>query len=172
MRRSFPRTLRRAASAGWAVKTGRTARRLTSAASSLFENARVGYAVDRLREPGAVLGADGGQLAAAVDLLGHVGQMEVGGERPDEADPGPRVELAQDGGGRLPIGADKVLDPLDEIRELLALLPDQGPSEQRPQLADVSLELALSSRGRCGLLSYVALLGVNDSVGHRPDFSG
>ncbi len=78
MRRSLVRIVRRLASVGWAVKTGRTARPSIASLSPAAPS-DVGDLGDRTREP-AVLGTALAQTADAVDLLGDVGQQEVGRE--------------------------------------------------------------------------------------------
>ena len=50
-------------------------------------------------EQSALGGAEGAQLAAAVYLLGDVGQVEVGGEGADELGGGLQVGVAQQFGG-------------------------------------------------------------------------
>ena len=141
--RSLVSTVRRAASVGWAVNTGRTARCAMSALSSPGADRGVRDPLDRLRQPRAALGARGLQLARAVDLLGHVGQVEVGRERPDEADRRERIDLREDGGGGVAIGAHQPPDALDEVEHLAPLLAHDGATQQHAELADVAAQRGL-----------------------------
>ena len=101
MRRSLLRTERRAASVGCAVKTGRTLRLLDGRAQVL--GVGVLEPVGGAGEEAALGGAPGAQLAAAVDLLGDVGQVEVGGEGADQLGGGLQVGAAQQLGGGLAV---------------------------------------------------------------------
>ena len=78
----------------------------------------------------AALGARGLQLARAVDLLGDVGEVEVGRERADEArSPSAASTVGeQDGGRRVAVGAHQAADALDELEHLAPLLAHDGPA--------------------------------------------
>lgn len=77
------------------------------------------------------------ELPAAVDLLGHVGQVEVGGEGAHELDGRLAVELRQQSHGGLAVGADQPAHVLDQVEQLAPLLALQGAAEQDAELADV-----------------------------------
>jgi hypothetical protein len=103
-------------------------------------DARCGDAVDRLRQPGAALGAGRGQLARAVGLLGDIGQVEVGRERPDQAGGGQRVGRGDDRRGLVAVGAHELAHALDEVEHLASLLAHERLPEQHAQLADVAAQ--------------------------------
>ncbi len=115
--------------------------------------------VGRTGEQSALGGAPGAQLAAAVDLLGDVGQVEVGGEGADQLGRGLQFRAAQQLGGGLAVLTGEAADLLDELQELGALLPDEGLAEEVTQSADVGTQLTARRRGlvvgtahRCGSL--------------------
>ncbi len=114
IRRSLLRTERRAASVGWAVKTGRTFRFLTVCGCL-----QVGVLepVRRSGEESALGGSLGAQLAAAVHLLGDVRQMEVRGEGADQLGRGLQFGAAQQLGGCIAVLAGQAAD-LDQFQEL------------------------------------------------------
>ena len=141
MRRSLLRTERRAASVGCAVKTGRTLRLRDRLAQVL--GVGVLEAVGRTGEEAALGGAAGAQLAAAVDLLGDVGQVEVGGEGADQLGRGLQFGAAQQLGGGLAVLAGEAADLLDQVQQLGALLADEGLAEEVTQSADVGAQLVL-----------------------------
>ena len=91
-------------------------------------------------EQAALGGAAGAQLTAAVDLLGDVGQVEVGGEGADQLGGGVQVGVAEQRGGGLAVAAGQGADPFDEVEELCALLADEGLAEQVAQAADVGAQ--------------------------------
>ena len=105
--------------------------------------------VDRLLQPGPVLEAGGGELAAAVDLLGDVDEVEVGRERAHEPRRVDRVEQGEDAGRGVAVGAHEGPDLLDELEELVALLADEGLAQQGPQRADVPAQAGVEA-GRDG----------------------
>src|SRR5205823_2944582 len=79
----------------------------------------------------AALGrAPGAQLAAAVDLLGDIGEVEVGGEGPDQLGGGGQVGLAQEPGGGLAVGPGQGPYALDQVQQLVAFLADEGLAEE------------------------------------------
>jgi hypothetical protein len=103
----------------------------------------------RLGQP-AVLGRPVAQAAHPVHLLGDVGEVEVGGERPDEHRRGLDRLVGQQRayrlGGRLVAGFalfGQRADPLDEVERVLALLADQRLAEQRRDPADVGAQLGV-----------------------------
>ena len=99
--------------------------------------------LDGLRQPRAALGARGLQLAGAVDLLGHVGQVEVGREGADEADRRERIDLGEDGGGGVAIRAHEPAHALDEVEHLAPLLAHDRAPQQHAELADVAAQRGL-----------------------------
>ena len=94
-------------------------------------------AVGGAGEEAALGGALGAQFAAPVDLLGDVGEVEVGGEGADELGGGLQFGAAQQFGGGLAVLAGQVADLLHEFQQLRALLADEGLSEQVAQAPDV-----------------------------------
>ena len=163
IRRSLLSTRRRAASVGCAVKTGRTLRLRTRRAQVL--GVGVLEPVGGAGEQAALGGAAGAQLAAAVHLLGDVGQVEVGGEGADQLGGGLQVGLAEQCGGGLAVAAGQGADLLDEVEEFLALLADQGLAEQFAQAADVGAQGGVVGAGRSsgvvvGDCSQVRLLAI------------
>ena len=94
------------------------------------------------------------QLAAAVHLLGDVGQVEVRRERAHQLGRGGDVDGAEQllGGGR--VLAAEGADRLDQLEQLGTLLPGEGLAEQRAQPADVGAQVAAVERvveGRVGV---------------------
>ena len=100
-RRRWPRSLvridRRAASVGWAVKTGRMASRRAAAAISSAGTPRSRDQAGGPVQPAALGGALPAQLPGPVHLLGDVGQVEVGGERAGQLGRGADVDLRRAG---------------------------------------------------------------------------
>ncbi len=100
------------------------------------------------------------QLAAAVHLLGDVGQVEVGGEGPYEPGGGLRVGGAQQRGGGVPVRTGQGAHALDEVEELLTLLADQRLTEEVAETADVGAQggvglvdtVLVGTAHRCGSL--------------------
>ena len=143
--RIFVSTVRRAASVGCAVKTGRSAIERRSAAPPR-------------RRPAAAMRstacdshvpcchADGRELAAAVDLLGDVGEVEVGREGAHEPRRGVGVERGQQLGGGLEVGADQPADPLEEVEQLRALLAHERAAQDVAELRDVAGQPGLRVR--------------------------
>ena len=93
-----------------------------------------GDPVRRLRQPRALTHPHGRQLAAAVDLLGDVGQVEVRGERPPQPRRARRVQPGEDGGGGLTFAAHEIANALEQVEQLRPLLPDQGQVRRRVRL--------------------------------------
>ncbi|GAA3499208.1 hypothetical protein GCM10019016_063120 [Streptomyces prasinosporus] len=93
-------------------------------------------------EQSALGGAAGAQFAAAVDLLGDVGQVEVGGEGADQLGRGLQFGTTQQLGGGLAVLTGESADLLDEVQQLGALLPYEGLPEEIAQSADVGAQLA------------------------------
>ena len=172
MRRSLLRTERRAASVGCAVKTGRTLRWRTVCAQVL--GVGVLEPVGGAGEEAALGGAAVAQLAAAVDLLGDVGQVEVGGEGADQLGRGLQVGAAEQLGGGLAVLAGEGADLLDEVEELGALLADEGLAQQVAQAADVGAQLGVgrswwSGRRHCSQVRLLAVLKlVREGTRRRP----
>jgi hypothetical protein len=104
---------------------------------------RVGDPLDGLRQPRPALRARGLQLARAVDLLGHVGQVEVGREGADEADGRERIGLREDRGGGVAVGAHELAHALDELEDLAPLLAHDGAAQQDAELANVAAQRSL-----------------------------
>jgi hypothetical protein len=75
-----------------------------------------------------------------VYLLGHVGQVEVGGEGAGELGAGTHVDGGQPGGGLGGVRAHQRPYLLDEVEQGLTLLPDEGAAEQLAQPPDVGAE--------------------------------
>ena len=103
-------------------------------------------AVDRLLQPRAVLQAHRGELAAAVNLLGDVDEVEVGRERADEAGRVHRVEQREHAGRGVLVAAHQGADLLDELEQLVALLADERLAEQRAERADVAAQALVGPR--------------------------
>ena len=99
--------------------------------------------LDGLRQPRAALDARGLELAGAVDLLGHVGQVEVGREGAHEADRRERIDLGEDGGGGVAVRAHEPAHALDEIEHLAPLLAHDRAPQQHAELADVAAQRSL-----------------------------
>ena len=97
----------------------------------------VGELVGGLREQRALTGAAGGELPAAVHLLGDVGEVEVGGEGADQLGGGVQVDVGEEFGGGLAVGAAEQADLFDQAQQLGALLADQRLAEQVAEAADV-----------------------------------
>ncbi len=116
--------------------------------------------VGRAGEQSALGGALGAEFAAAVDLFGDVGEVEVGGEGAHELGGGLQFGAAQQFGGGLAVLAGESAYLLDEFQQLGALLADEGLPEEITQPADVGAQLAAGRRGglvvgtahRCGSL--------------------
>ena len=100
-------------------------------------------AIDGLREPASVARADVRQLPAAVHLLGHVGEVEVGGEGAHQLRGLGGLDVGKQCRSAIPIGADQMADALDLVEQLLALLAHERPPEQDPQLADLAAQPGL-----------------------------
>ena len=99
--------------------------------------------VDGLFEVTLAFGA--GQFPDPVGLLGHVGEIEVGREGPDQFDGGGEIELLEEGCETV-VGLGVALDPhglgmapdlLDQVQQLLPVLAGQGLSELGPETANV-----------------------------------
>ncbi len=109
--------------------------------------------LDGVGDPARVGLAEVEQLDA-VHLLGGIGQVEVDGERPDEADGVDGGHLGQHL-GQLPFGGrgfgvhppSSDPDPLDEVEHGLALLADDGATELGPEAPDVGADGCISSVG-------------------------
>ncbi len=118
--------------------------------------------VGRTGEQSALGGPLGAQLAAAVHLLGDVGEVEVGGEGADQLGRGVEFGAAQQLGGGLAVLAGQSAHPLDQLEKVWTLLPDEGLAEEITQAPDVGAQLAAGRRGarsqvvgtahRCGSL--------------------
>ena len=76
----------------------------------------------------------------AVDLLGHVGQMEVGRERPDQADRRERIDLRQHRRGGVAVGAHQLPHALDQLEHLAPLLAHDRATQQHAELANVTAQ--------------------------------
>ncbi len=116
-------------------------------------------AVGGAGEQSALGGAPGAQFAAAVDLLGDVGEVEVGREGADQLGRGLQFGAAQQLGGGLAVLSGEAADLLDEVQQFGALLPHEGLPEEITQPADVGTQLGAARRGlvvgtahRCGSL--------------------
>ncbi len=147
-RRSLSIVDRRATSVGWAVNTGRTAMCRSPSSTSSALDAGLLDAREGLLEPAALGLAAPQQRPAPVDLLGDVGEVEVGGERPDQPDGRLQVEL-----GQILEAVALRVGPhlLDEIEELLALGADQRLAEDRRDQPDVLAQggVRRTERVRC-----------------------
>ncbi len=99
-------------------------------------------------EVAALGGPAGAQFASAVDLFGDVGQVEVGGEGPDELGRRREVGPPQQGRGCLAVGPGQGADALDEFQQFGALLADQRLAEEVAQAADVGPQG--TARSGCG----------------------
>ena len=127
--RRLARVVRRAASVGWAVNTGRTDTRPTRSLSSEGVNpaAVMASRVRASQPPALPFGAQG---PAPVDLLGDVGQMEIGHEGPHQPGGCPDVHAVQEGRGGVAVLPAARPDPLDQVEDLLALEADKTLTQQ------------------------------------------
>ncbi|GAA3302753.1 hypothetical protein GCM10020295_49420 [Streptomyces cinereospinus] len=110
-------------------------------------------------EQSALGGAAGAQFAAAVHLLGDVGQVEVGGEGADQLGRRLQFGAAQQLGGGLTVLSGEAAYLFDEFQQLGALLADEGLPEEVTEPPDVGAQVAAGGRGlvvgtahRCGSL--------------------
>lgn len=99
-------------------------------------------------------------LVGAVDLLGDVGEVEVGGEGAHELRGGLQVRVAEELGRGLTIGAGQGADTLDEVEKFLALLAYEGLAQQVAEAADVGPQFGAGGRGLVGTAHSVRLLAV------------
>ena len=102
-------------------------------------------------EEAALGGAVGAQLAAAVYLLGHVGQMEVRREGADQLGRGLQFRVTEQAGGGLAVLPGEAADLLDQFEELGALLAYERLAEEVAESADVGAQLGAG----CGLTALV-----------------
>ncbi len=100
----------------------------------------------------ALGGAAGAQFAAAVHLLGDVGQVEVGGEGADQLGGGLQFGAPQQLGGGLAVLTGESAHLFDEVEQFRALLADQGLAQEVTQPADVGTQLAARGRRGYGLV--------------------
>ncbi len=121
----------------------------------------LGQLVGGLREQRALAGAAGGELAAAVHLLGDVGEVEVGGEGTDQLGGGVQVDVGEQFGGGLAVGAAEQSDLFDQAEQLGAFLADQGFAEQVAEATDVRAQ-----RGVVGVDGGRAVRRAGDRSGH------
>lgn len=106
--------------------------------------------VGRTGQQSALGGTPLAQFAAAVDLLGDVGQVEVGGEGADQLGRGGEFGAAQQLGGGLAVLAGETAHLLDEFQQLGALLADESLAEEVSQPSDVGSQLTVGRRGARG----------------------
>ena len=99
-------------------------------------------------------------LVGAVDLLGDVGEVEVGGEGAHELCGGLQVRVAEELGCCLAVGAGQGADAFDEVEEVLALLAYEGLAQQVTEAADVGPQFGSGGRGLVGTAHSVRLLAV------------
>jgi hypothetical protein len=92
---------------------------------------------------------DGLELAAAVDLLGDVGQVKIGGEGAHQPGRAHGVERGEEVGGGLAIGADQMADALEEVEEIGSLLADERAAEHGAELRDVAAQAGLPIGHAC-----------------------
>lgn len=130
--------------------------------------------VDGAGEEAALGGALLAQFAAAVDLLGDVREVEVGGEGAHELGGRLEFDAAEQLGGGLAVLAGEAADALDEVEEVVALLADEGLAEEVAQSADVGAQLGAGGGGlvgtahRCGSLQCLSTSGgVLEACGPR-----
>ena len=76
-------------------------------------------------------------------LLGHVRQVEVGGEGAHEPRRRAGIHVREQRRRLRAVRADRLPDPLDQGQQLLALLANQRAPEQVPELADVAPQRSL-----------------------------
>lgn len=103
-------------------------------------------------------------LVGAVDLLGHVGEVEVGGEGAHELCGGLQVRVSEELCCCLTVGAGQGADALDEVEEVLALLSYEGLTQQVAEAADVGPQFGVGGRGLVGTAHSVRLLAVVEHV--------
>lgn len=121
--------------------------------------------VDGAGEEAALGGALLAHLAAAVDLLGDVREVEVRGEGAYQLGGGLEFDAAQQLGGGFAVLAGEAADPLDEVEEFVALLADECLAEEIAQSADVGAQLGAGGGGlvgtahRCGSLQCLSTSG-------------
>lgn len=121
--------------------------------------------VGRPGEESALGGAAVAHLVGAVDLLGDVGEVEVGGEGAHELCGGLQVRVAEELGRGLSVGAGQGADALDEVEEVLTLLAYEGLAEEVAEAADVGAQLGAGGRGLVGTAHSVRLLAVVEHGG-------
>lgn len=118
-------------------------------------------AVGGAGEEAALGGAAGAQLAASVDLLGHVRQMEVRREGADQLGRGLQFRVAEQAGGGFAVLPGEAADLLDQFEELGALLTYECLAEEVAESADVGAQLGagggltalvVGTAHRCGSL--------------------
>ena len=140
-RRSLSIVERRATSVGCAVKTGRSAtcRRISS--NLVAVHAGLGDPRDGPLDPAAfLLALSGCSVAAAVHLLGDVGQVEVRRERPHQPGDRGQVEVGQLVEAAL-LGVRT--HTLDQDEQLVSLGPGQCLAEDRGHATDVAAQLSV-----------------------------
>ena len=99
-------------------------------------------------EPAPCLGAGPGERAAPMDLLGDVGEVEVGRERAHQPGDRGQVEVGELGEPAL-LGMRAHL--LHECEQVVALGPGQGLAEDRRHATDVAAQLLVRRTPAVGL---------------------
>ncbi len=162
MRRSLLRTERRAALGGVGGEDGPHVEVLDRLAQVL--GVGVLEPVGGAGQQAALGRAAFAHLAGAVDLLGDVGEVEVGGEGAHELCGGLQGRVSEEFGGRFAVGAGQGAYSLDEVEEFLAFLAYEGLAEEVTEAADVGAQLGGGGGGLVGTAHSVRLLAVNEEV--------
>jgi hypothetical protein len=81
-----------------------------------------------------------------VDLLGDVGEVEVGGEGADQLGRGLQFGTAQQLRGGLAVLSGEAAYLLDEVQQFGTFLPDEGLAEEVAQSADVGPQFGVGGR--------------------------
>ncbi|SCD81395.1 hypothetical protein GA0115239_108919 [Streptomyces sp. BpilaLS-43] len=111
-------------------------------------------------EQSAFRGSAVAHLVGAVDLLGDVGEVEVGGEGAYELGGGLQVGVAEELGGRFAVGAGEGSDAFDEVEEFGALLAYEGLAQEVAEASDVGPEFGVGGGCLVGTAHSVRLLAV------------
>jgi len=79
-------------------------------------------------------------------LLGDVRQVEVGGEGPCQLGRIGRVQLGEQCRRSPAVMSQQIADPLEEVEQIGALLPDQRAAEKRVEPAEVAAQPSVRIR--------------------------
>ena len=110
-------------------------------------DSRLPHGRDHAGQGPAVLAPGGGCIVGALDLLGHIGQVEIDRERPGQAGGHDQVGGGQQLRRGLRIRPDEGAHLLHEVEEVLALLADEGVTEEVPEGADMAPQPGVGGHG-------------------------